>query len=68
MSRTIIVDRIQLPSSTVPGEKPPNTLKHGELWVNTADGLTYAGVDGSAPVIVGDKGGGPAGGDAGVYV
>ena len=60
MTRTIIVDRIQLPSSTVPGEKPPNTLKHGELWVNTADGLTYAGVDGSAPVIVGDKGGGGA--------
>ena len=65
---TFILDSIQHPSSTVPGEKPPNTLKHGELWVNTADGLTYAGVDGSAPVIVGDKGGGPVGGDAGVYV
>ena len=68
MSRTIIVDRIQLPASIVPGERPPNTLKHGELWVNTADGLTYAGVDGSAPVIVGDKGGGSFNGDAGVYV
>ena len=69
MSRTFIVDRIQLPSSTVPGEKPPNTLKHGELWLNTADGLAYAGVDGGTPVLIGDGvGGGASGGDAGVYV
>lgn len=66
MSRTIVVDRIQLPTSIVPGEKPPNTLKHGELWVNTADGLAYAGVDGSVPVLIGDGVG--SGGDAGVYV
>lgn len=54
----LIVERIQVPSSIVPGEKPPGTLKHGELWVNTADGLIYAGVDGAAPEIVGDKAGG----------
>ena len=58
MSSTIIVERIQLPSSTVPGEKPPNTLKHGEVWVNTADGRAYAGVDGGTPVLVGDGAGG----------
>ena len=66
---TFILDSIQHPSSSVPGEKPPLTLKHGELWLNTADGLAYAGVDGSAPVLVGDGvGGGASGGDAGIYV
>ena len=66
---TFILDSIQHPSSNIPGEKPPLTLKHGELWLNTADGLAYAGVDGSAPVLVGDGvGGGASGGDAGVYV
>ena len=66
---TFVLDSIQHPSSTIPGEKPPLTLKHGELWLNTADGLAYAGVDGGTPVLVGDGGGGGAsGGDAGVYV
>lgn len=70
----IIVDRIQVPSSTVAGEKPPSTLKHGELSVNTADGLVYAGVDGGTPVVIGNGGGGGGGGtlpsvlDSGVFV
>ena len=66
---TFILDSIQHPSSIIPGEKPPLTLKHGELWLNTADGLAYAGVDGGTPVLIGDGvGGGASGGDAGVYV
>lgn len=68
----IVVDRIQVPSSSTPGEIPPGTLQHGELWVNTADGYMYAGVDGSAPVRVGDGGGGaatlPSVLDSGTYV
>jgi len=49
------VDRIQVPSSTVAGEQPPNTLAHGELWVNTADKTLYAGVDGGTPIAVSAK-------------
>ena len=53
----IVVDRIQVPSSIVAGEKPPNTLSHGELWVNTADKTLYAGVDGGAPIAISVEGG-----------
>ena len=63
-----VVDRIQVPSSTVAGETPPATLQHGELWVNTADALIFAGVDGSAPIQISGGGSGLASGDAGVYV
>ena len=52
-----VLERIQMPTSTVPGEKPPGTLQHGELWINLADQLVYAGRDGAAAVAVG--GGGP---------
>ena len=47
-----VLDSIQLPSSGVAGEKPPATLKHGELWVNTADKIIYAGLDGLPPVAI----------------
>ena len=47
-----VLDSIQLPSSSVAGEKPPATLKHGELWVNTADKIIYAGLDGLPPVAI----------------
>lgn len=47
-----VLDSIQLPSSSVAGEKPPATLKHGELWINTADKIIYAGLDGSTPVAI----------------
>ena len=51
-----VVESIQLPSSKVKGEKPPATLKHGELWVNTADKLLYAGLDGAAPIAIDSAG------------
>ena len=53
----LVVDSIQLPSSTVAGEKPPATLQHGELWVNTADALIFAGVDGATPIQISGGGG-----------
>ena len=46
----IVVERIQLPLSTTPGEKPPSTLLDGELWVNVADHLIYSGVTGGTAV------------------
>ena len=46
----IVVERIQLPLSNTPGEKPPSTLLDGELWVNVADHLIYSGVTGGAAV------------------
>lgn len=45
----IVVERIQLPISRVPGEKPPATLLDGELWVNSADRMLYVGVTGGVP-------------------
>ncbi len=48
-----ILNRIQMPTSTVPGQKPPATLQHGELWINLADQVVYAGQDGKAPISVG---------------
>lgn len=46
-----------MPTSTLAGEKPPGTLQHGELWINLADQLVYAGRDGATAIAVG--GGGP---------
>lgn len=45
----IVVERIQLPISKTPGEKPPAGLLDGELWINEADRMLYAGVTGGTP-------------------
>jgi hypothetical protein len=48
----MLVRRIQMKTSTTPGELP-GTMQHGEIAANLADALLYVGVDGAPPVVIG---------------
>ena len=66
MSR-VVVDRIQVPASTTPGETPPSGLVEGELWVNLADKSIFAGTAAGTAEVVGG-GSIPSVIDAGTFV
>jgi hypothetical protein len=48
----MLVRRIQMKTSTTPGELP-GTMQHGEVAVNLPDAKLYVGVDGATPIVIG---------------